>query len=79
MLDAMISLATSSTEVKKEIFTRELLKSGVEAQRAVEAAHILANELTDEQLTSEQIAIVKAACAKCLKERKRQKAIDKVI
>ena len=70
---------TSSTEGKKEIFAVELLKSGVAAQHAVEAANILATELADEQLTNEQIELVKAACSKWLKERKRQNLVDEVI
>lgn len=70
---------TSSVEGRKAIFTTELLKSGVEAQKAVEVAHILAFELTDEQLTNEQIELVKAACARWLKERKRQNFVDEII
>jgi hypothetical protein len=74
-----IKTPTSSVEGRKTIFTTELLKSGVEAPKAVEVARILASELTDEQLTNEQIELVKTACARWLKERKRQNFVDGVI
>lgn len=75
----MIRTSTSSIEERKAIFTTELLKSGVEAPKAIEVAHILALELTDEQLSSEQIELVKAACARWLRERKRQNFVDEII
>lgn len=78
MLNA-IGTPASLTEGRIGIFTTELLRSGVEAQKAVEAARILATELPDEQLTIEQIELVKAACEKWLKQRKRQNFIDEII
>lgn len=68
-----------SPSERKEIFITELLKSGVEPQQAIRAAAILATELSDEQLTSEQIQLVKEACEKWLKARKRQEFIDSVL
>ena len=51
----------------------------MEPQQAAEAAKIMATDLADEQLTSEQRQLVKAACTKWLKERKRQNFVDEVI
>lgn len=75
----VIRTSASSTEGRKAIFAAELLKSGVEAQKADEAARILAAKLTDEQLTDEQIELVQAACERWLKERKRQNFVDEII
>lgn len=78
MLSAVRTLALS-TERRQEIFTMELLKSGVEPKAATEVARIVATELADEQLTSKQVELVKAACTKWLKERKRQNFVDEII
>lgn len=68
-----------SFDERKEIFITELLKSGVEPRQAIRVATILATELSDEQLTSEQIQLVESACEKWLKARKRQEFIDSVL
>lgn len=70
---------TLSIDQRKEVFATELLKTGIEPQTAVEVAEIVANELPDEQLTSEQIQLVRATFAKWLEGRKRQQFIDEAI
>lgn len=79
MLTALKEYKFLSIEERKEIFATELLKSGVEPREAVEVAGIVADELPDEQLTSRQLQLVKAACTKWLKERKRQQFINEVL
>jgi hypothetical protein len=64
---------------KEEIFITELLKSGIEPQKAVRAAKILASEKSDEQLTPEEIQLVEAACSAWLKQRKRLDFINQVL
>jgi hypothetical protein len=64
---------------RRRIFVAELLKSGVEPQKAVEVAKIVADGIPDEQLTTEQMQLVQSACAKWLKERKRQQFINEVL
>lgn len=79
MFDALTRRSVPSIDKRNEIFVAELLRSGVEPTAAIEVARIVADALPDEQLTSEQRQLVKAACTKWLKERKRQQFIDRVL
>jgi hypothetical protein len=79
MFSAVKECQAFSINERRSIFVTELLKSGVEPRTAVEVARIVADEIPDEQLTSEQRELVKAACLKWLEERKRQQFIDQVL
>lgn len=79
MFDALEKPSVPPVANKREIFAAELLKSGVESQTAMEVARIVADGLPDEQLTSKQRQIVKAACTRWFQAYKRQQFIDKVL
>jgi hypothetical protein len=63
----------------EEVYLTELVKSAVEYQTAIKVAGILAAEKPDEHLTSEEVQLVRDACALWLKRRKRMEFISEVL
>lgn len=61
-----------SIKEKKEMYSLELFRSGVEPSKAIKAAKILASDKPDELLTEEERQIVIEACKEWLISRKSQ-------
>jgi hypothetical protein len=68
-----------SAEEREQIFYTELIKAGVDFQKAAKAAKVLALDPLDEQLTREDEQLVKDACYQWLAQRKRMNFISQVI
>lgn len=66
-------------EEREWLFHAELIKAGVDFQRAAQTAKILAMRKPDEQLTPEEQQLVKSACAQWLAQRKRMRFISQVL
>ncbi len=64
-----------SVEKKEELFHTELVKCGVDYQKAARVALILASEKPDELLTDKEIQLTKEACQQWLIHHKRLTSI----
>ncbi|MBD2677845.1 MULTISPECIES: hypothetical protein [Nostoc] len=62
-------------EEKQKIFHTQLVKYGVEYEKARKASEILAREKPDEVLTQEEIQLTKEACNHWSAQRKRIKQL----
>ncbi|MER3494584.1 MAG: hypothetical protein C4323_21420 [Mastigocladus sp. ERB_26_2] len=58
---------------KEEFFHTELVKYGVDDQRATQVAHILASGKPDELLSEKEIQIAEEVCREWLRQYKRYK------
>lgn len=67
-----------SDQEKERLFQSELIKACVPRDQAVKVAQILASEQEDEQLTAEDLQLVKQACLRWLEQRKRWEFILQV-
>jgi hypothetical protein len=64
-----------SVEKKEELFHTELIKCGVDYQKAAQVAQILALEKPDELLTEKEIELTKEVCQEWLTHHKRLTSI----
>ncbi|BAY31306.1 hypothetical protein NIES2107_31650 [Nostoc carneum NIES-2107] len=64
---------------ERQLLHTELVKYGVDYDKAAKAAQILAEKKPDEVLTQEEIQLTKEVCELWLKQRNRLASIDKVI
>ncbi|MBW4564466.1 MAG: hypothetical protein KME32_25685 [Mojavia pulchra JT2-VF2] len=67
----------SNNEDKQELLHTELVKYGVNYQKAAKAAQILADKKADELLTEEEITLTKEVCEAWLKQRQRLSLIER--
>lgn len=68
-----------SVSEKEQLFQAELIKACVPYAKAVKVAHILASEQADEQLTDEDIQLVRQVCLQWLEQRKRWEFISQAV
>ncbi|MCC5600553.1 hypothetical protein [Nostoc favosum] len=69
----------TSIEEREKIFCTELVKYGVEYEKAVIAAKIIASGQGDEHLSPSEIEIVKDACKKWSEQNQRLKRLKAVV
>ncbi|MEJ6486234.1 hypothetical protein N0Y54_34085 [Nostoc punctiforme UO1] len=68
-----------SVQEREKIFCTDLVKSGVEYEKAVIAAKIIASGQGDEHLSPSEIEIVKDACKKWSEQNQRFKRLKAVV
>ncbi|WP_193200507.1 hypothetical protein [Nostoc sp. MG11] len=68
-----------SVQEREKIFCTELVKYGVEYEKAVIAAKIVASGQGDEHLSPSEIEIVKDACKKWSEQNQRLKRLKAVV
>jgi hypothetical protein len=61
---------------KEEFFHTELVKYGVDYQRAAQVAHILASGKSDELLSEKEIQLAEEVCREWLRQYKRYKHLN---
>lgn len=66
-------------EERERLFQIELIKAGVDFRQAAKVAKVLALNLMDEQLTSEEKQLVQSVCTQWLAQRKRMTFISQVL
>lgn len=64
---------------REKLFHTELVKHGVSYQKAAQAAKILADGMSDEQLTEAEQQLVQEVCREWLKQRQRWSTIRQVL
>ncbi|WP_315787353.1 hypothetical protein [Fischerella sp. JS2] len=64
---------------KEEFFHTELVKYGVDYQRAAQVAQILASGKPDELLSEKEIQIAKEVCREWLRQYKRYKHLNSLL
>ena len=69
----------TSVQERENIFCTELVKYGVEYEKAVIAAKIIASGQGDEHLSPSEIKIVKDACKKWSEQNQRLKRLKAVV
>jgi hypothetical protein len=69
----------SPTQKQEKIFHEELIKWGIESERAIKVAKILALNLPNERLNSDEIALIKEVCQEWLEKRRQWEQLRQVM
>jgi hypothetical protein len=69
----------SPTQNQEKIFREELIKWGIESEKAIKVAKILALNLPNERLNSDEIALIKEVCQEWLEKRRQWEQFRQVM
>jgi hypothetical protein len=69
----------SVTQKQEKIFRQELIKWGIESEKAIKVAKILALNLPNERLNSDEIALIKEVCQEWLEKRRQWEQFRQVM
>jgi hypothetical protein len=72
-------LILSSAPEREKLFHNELVKYGVQYQKAAQVAKILAAQEWDEQMTDAEERLVEEVCQQWLQQRKRLNFINTIL
>jgi hypothetical protein len=69
----------SVTQKQEKIFRQELIKWGIESEKAIKVAKILALNLPNERLNSDEIVLIKEVCQEWLEKRRQWEQFRQVM
>jgi hypothetical protein len=69
----------SSTQKQEQLFRTELIKWGVEVEKAIKVARILALNIPNENLSNREAELVEEVCQEWFEKRKHWKQFERVM